>query len=364
METVNNMKILYDDQIFSMMTHGGVARYFYELMKNLNEIGVNTELPLFFSNNYYLKNKDISNHFSSLPFSLKILNRTLPKFNRYYSKRALIKQDYDVFHPTFCSSYFGNYLKEKPFVITVHHLNTLSTNNLFAHGEKELIMKANHIIAVSKATKEDILRYTSVDENKITVIHHGNSLLPSSFCNNKSNKHRKPYFLYVGGRYEGKNFQFLLNALKVISAKYDVSLLCTGSSFSSSEKKMIAAMNLSDRVKGFVIKDDSEMYQLYSNALCFVFPSLKEGFGMPILESFSCKCPVLLSNVSCLPEIAGDAGLYFDPYDLDSLIDGMLRILSSTSLRDELINKGIEREKQFSWRTTAEKTLRVYESVL
>jgi glycosyltransferase involved in cell wall biosynthesis len=360
------MKILYDDQVFSMMTHGGIARYYYELMKNLNEIGVDTELPLFFSNNYYLKNKDVSNHFSSLPFSLRVLNRTLPKFNRFYSKRALMKQNYDVFHPTYnCLSYFESYLRGKPFVITVHHLNTLTPDNLFLPGEKELAMKASHIITVSNASKRDILQYTSINESKITVIHHGNSFLPSSLPSSfTKNKQRKPYFLYVGGRQPSKNFQFLLKALKVISEKYDVMLLCTGSPFSSTEMEMITAMNLSRKVKAFVVKGDSEMCQLYSNALCFIYPSLKEGFGMPILESFACMCPVLLSNASCFPEIAGDAGLYFDPYDLDSLIDGMLKILSSNSLRDELISKGIERSKQFSWRKTAEKHLLVYESVL
>lgn len=356
------MKILYDDQTFSMMTHSGIPRYHYELIKNLNEIGVDTELPLFFSNNYYLKNKDVSNHFSSLPYSLKILNRTLTRFNRYYSKRALLKQDYDVFHPTFYSPYFFKYLKNKPFVVTVHHLNTTG-DNVFACGEYPLIEKASHIIAISEATKRDMLHYTPVEEKKITVIHHGCSLSPSLYPAGKANKRKKPYFLYVGGRQATKNFPFLLKAFKIISAKYDVMLLCTGSPFSSSEMKMITAMNLSDRVKGFVVKDDSEMCQLYSDAVCLVYPSLKEGFGMPVLEAFACKCPVLLSNASCLPEIAGDAGLYFDPYDLDSLIDGMSKILSSDSLSNELIRKGIKRGGAFSWKKTAEETLKVYEMV-
>ncbi|MDR0733927.1 MAG: glycosyltransferase family 4 protein [Dysgonamonadaceae bacterium] len=337
------MKILYDDQIFSLVTHSGIPRYHYELIKSLNEIGVETELPLFFSNNYYLKNKDVSNHFSSLPFNLKVFNRTLPKFNRYCSKRALMKRDYDVFHPTFCSHYFLDYLKGKPFVFTVHHLNTFAPDRLFVPGEEELIKKANHIIAISEATKNDMLNYTSIDEHKITVIHHGCSLSPSLYPTSGKNKWEKPYILYVGGRQPTKNFPFLLKAFKVISAKYDLMLLCTGSPFSSSEKKMIAGMGLSDRVKGFIVKNDAEMCRLYSDAVCFVYPSLKEGFGMPILEAFACKCPVLVSNASCLPEIAGDAGLYFDPYDLDSLIDRLSQILSSNDMRNELIHKGIKR---------------------
>jgi glycosyltransferase involved in cell wall biosynthesis len=334
-------------------------------MKNLRGIGVETEVPLFFSNSFYLKNKGCFKIFFSTPVYVKnIQQNTSPGFNRVFSKQALIKQDYDVFHPTGCLSYFEDYLKGKPFVMTVHHLNTLSPDNLFVLGEKGLAVKANHIVVPSNATKEDLLYYTSINENKITVIYHGNSFLPSLLSPSFKKNKQQPYFLYVGGRHSSKNFQVLLRALKVIREKYDIMLLCPDSLFSSSEMKMISAMNLSSKVKGFIVKDDSKMRHLYSNAVCFIYPSLKEGFGFPILESFACKCPVLLSNASCFPEIAGDAGLYFDPYDLDSVIDSMLTILSSDSLRHELINKGLEQNKQFSWRKTAEKHLAVYESVL
>jgi glycosyltransferase involved in cell wall biosynthesis len=346
-----------------MMTYSGVPRYHYELMKSLNEIGVETELPLFFSNNYYLKNKDVSNHFSTLPFSLKIFNRTLPRFNRYYSKRALLKQDYDVFHPTHYAPYFLEHLKNKPFVITIHHLNT-TRDNVFEYGEDRMIEKANHIITISEATKRDILHYTSIEENKITVIYHGCSFSPSLSSAAKENKGGKPYFLYVGGRQATKNFPFLLKAFKVIADKEDVMLICTGGAFSSSEMKLIDGMNLSGKVKACVVKDDAAMCRLYSNAISFVYPSLKEGFGMPILEAFACKCPVLLSTASCLPEIAGDAGLYFDPYDLDSLIDGMSKMLSSNGIRNSLINNGIKRGGGFSWKKTAEETLQVYKKVV
>ena len=106
------------------------------------------------------------------------------------------------------------------------------------------------------------------------------------------------------------------------------------------------------------------MSLLYRNAISLIYPSLYEGFGMPILEAFACHCPVLLSNTSCFPEIAQDAGFYFSPYELDSLLNSMEQILLDNSLRDLLINKGRDREKEFSWNKTAKQTLEVYKSVV
>jgi len=103
------------------------------------------------------------------------------------------------------------------------------------------------------------------------------------------------------------------------------------------------------------------MKNLYKNALVFIFPSLYEGFGLPVLEAFSCGCPTLLSNTSSLPEIGGDAALYFDPHDPASLTDALEHIISDNSLRKQLILKGYERSKLFSWEKTAKATKNVYE---
>ncbi len=360
------MRVLFDDQVYSMMTHGGVARYHYELIKALRKIEVETNLPLFFSNNYYIHKRDVSSHISSLPFNLRIFNKTLPRFNRYCSKRAIIKQDFDVFHPTSYALYFLEKLQCKPFVVTVHDMITeiYDKNNDINKVKKELILKANKIIAISENTKKDILNFVPIDEKKIDVVYHGNTLVDDGSHLIGDTKNNNPYFLYVGGRQQYKNFEFLIKAFSVISHKYQVRLICTGSNFTLNEMKMLHKYHIENLVESSIIKSDSEMCQLYKNAICLIYPSLYEGFGMPILEAFACKCPVLLSDTSCFPEIARDAGLYFSPFNLDSLIHSMEQILQDDLLKDLLIRKGREREKQFSWNITAKQTLEVYESVL
>ena len=110
--------------------------------------------------------------------------------------------------------------------------------------------------------------------------------------------------------------------------------------------------------------DEQMMSMLYRDALFFVFPSLSEGFGMPILEAWAHHCPVALSNTSCFPEIAGDAGLYFDPYEEDDMFSAMLRLVEDTNLRSELVLKGNNRVLQFSWQQCAKKHLDVYKSLI
>lgn len=196
------------------------------------------------------------------------------------------------------------------------------------------------------------------------MVYHGNTLLNDLESLPCKKKDFIPYFLYVGGRSSYKNFKFLLKAFSIISQKYRVNLICTGSNFTSYERKLLAEYNINDWVKASIIRNDEELCLLYKNAISIVYPSLYEGFGMPILEAFACHCPVLLSNTSCFPEIAQDAGLYFSPYELESLVHSMELILLDDLLRNSLINKGLDREKEFSWNKTANQTLEVYKSVL
>ena len=106
--------------------------------------------------------------------------------------------------------------------------------------------------------------------------------------------------------------------------------------------------------------NDAQMASLYRHALCFVFPSQYEGFGIPILEAFANGCPVCLSNASCFPEVAGDAGIFFNPNDAQSMLDVLKELLVSATLRDELKNKGMERIKDFSLEQMVENTCNIY----
>ena len=148
---------------------------------------------------------------------------------------------------------------------------------------------------------------------------------------NHSNKNLKP-------------FKYLPKAHKALSIiLLDFSVL------------LLKDLKIEDRVDHYEI-NDRILAQLYKNAIAFIFPSLYEGFGIPVLEGFKCKCPAVLSNSSSLSEIAGEAAVYFDPEDRDSIEEAVKRVVYDADLRKKMIEKGSERVKDFSWRKTAEQT--------
>ena len=140
-------------------------------------------------------------------------------------------------------------------------------------------------------------------------------------------------------------------------------MYCAGQAFTNIELEMLRSLGIGEKVLSFAV-DDKRLASLYRKALLFIFPSFYEGFGMPILEAMSCNCPVLLSNVSCFPEVAGDAGCYFDPYSIDDMTEKMEYVIEHPTYRDELIQKGSERVKDFSWERCAEEHLKVYQSLI
>jgi glycosyltransferase involved in cell wall biosynthesis len=229
---------------------------------------------------------------------------------------------------------------------------------------KELIARgAKKIIAISENTKKDIIEIYGIPESKIEVIH-----LATSINNLKLNLNLnlpKKYLLFVGSRFGYKNFQqFLIESKDLIINTVDLFLLCVGGGvFNKEELELINYLGISNKV---IQKDMSErdLFTAYSKAELFVFPSLYEGFGIPILEAFASSCPVILSNRSCFPEIAGEAALYFDPDITGSLKKSIQSIMSSKKLRESLVSKGHKRLKLYSWSKNLNKTIHVYEKVL
>jgi glycosyltransferase involved in cell wall biosynthesis len=144
----------------------------------------------------------------------------------------------------------------------------------------------------------------------------------------------------------------------------NMEVICTGNKyFSDSERALIDSLNLSKRVSQYSVSDDL-LFELYKKATVFVFPSLYEGFGIPILEAFSAGCPVACSNKGSLPEVAGDAAVFFDPKDEDSICNAVDQLISDKAFRNGLINKGYERLRNFSWKETAHRTKKLYMSLM
>jgi len=268
-------------------------------------------------------------------------------------------------HPTYYDTYFLKNLR-RPYVVTVHDLIEFKfkeqyRNDSLIPNMKEIITKANRIISISENTKKDLIEILDIDPQKIDVIYHGFNY-PSTIKTTSNEFGR--YILYVGYRGGYKNFSTLANVFsKIIQNDEDLKLICVGQPFTKDESAHIKNLKINDRT--IVIGANEKLLnELYSNALCFVYPTKYEGFGMSILEAFANNCPVCLSNTSSLPEVAGEAGAYFDPYDPDSIQNTIERVIYNKQFATEMVQQGNKQLQNFSWKKCAEETMKTYEKTL
>lgn len=384
------MKILYDHQIFTIQNFGGISKCFCEYIKH-RPAGVEYEIATIESNNEHLrcsglipdlrpiswttKNDFCRKHFFRGNTRLFDLLNLLPwknsaeKINGRESEKALKKGDFDVFHPTFFDDYYMPYLQGKPFVLTIYDMmpelfpQYFGANNFQIVQKRKLVKQADIIIAISQHTKDDVVRILGVPEEKVKVVYLGG---PEREDIKEPALVNEPYFLYMGTRNDYKNFnQTLVDFAKFTNSHPTVKLVCTGAPFTQSELVDIKNFGLSNHV---IHKraSDSEVKNLYAHAIAFIYPSLYEGFGMPILEAFAYGCPALLNNKSCFPEIAGDAALYFDSQegksDLPLVMERLINF--SQEERTALVEKGYERLKLFSWEKLSAQLCQIYQSLI
>lgn len=234
--------------------------------------------------------------------------------------------------------------------------------------------KADRIITISNYTKTEVIKYTKADEAKITAIHlgRGNMLFPSDSGKAPNETLFKQiggkYILAVGRTHEHKNYLGLVEAFKLLknkSAGAGIKLVIAG--IPGRQHKKLQAKIQSEALANDILLlgrvDDNQLSWLYKHADLFVFPSIYEGFGLPLLEAMAFGVPVTCSNITALPEIGGEAVLCFDPFDIRDISNKLEQLLVSERLRNDLVKKGLERVKQFTWENTARKTLRVFEEV-
>lgn len=360
----NNMRIFYDHQIFTLQKFGGVSKYFVELIKRLPPNMWYTST--FISNNYYVANENLfkcHKFLSNISFRGK--DRILSSLGNLYSIYELKKQSYDVFHQTDYNPYCIDILKKRniPFVTTCHDLNFATVNkcNYLMNWQKKSMINADAIIAISENTKKELIDLWNIDEKKIHVVYHG----VNNIINDNYNRIiEEPYILFVGTRFAFKNFINLLLAFEKLSHKYkDLKLVCVGSKFDKNEIKKIGELKLSNKVKQMSVSD-IDLNNLYHFAEAFIYPSISEGFGLPLLEAMANNCPVICSNTSCFPEIAHDAAMYFSPFNIDSIYCAIENVLLSSSVKERLRKNGKERVSLFTWDKSVESHLKVYKSLI
>ena len=358
--------VLYDYQVFDMQRFGGISRYFCEIIER---IGIPYKIGVRYSVNYYLTNGKIRTNIIPLPrFICKRYHSAFNRKNFNWVYDMLRERGNYVFHPTYYDPYFLDYIGKHPYVVTVHDMIHELFSELFSAEEnisaqkKRVILNANRIIAISENTKKDIVELLHVNPDKIDVIYHSTSMKP--FSGKKKLDLPEKYLLYVGDRCCYKNFErFAKVFAKLQKEDADLFLICTGRSFKADEKKLFDELGTADKVR-CIKASDKELSELYGRTSLFVYPSLYEGFGIPILEAYACHCPIALSNTSCFPEIAGEAGCYFDPYSEDSMYEAIKGILYDEEKKKELVRLGDERLKLYSWDKAAKATEDVYRKIL
>ncbi len=367
------MKIIYDFITFSLQEYGGVSRYFTELNSFFSKkTNMQSKIIAPIHKNIHLKNNDSN-------FALSFYLKTYPKYayplikyyNLYISNVYLRFYSPDILHQTYYSNHQYNINRKKTkLIITVYDL----IHEIFYKDfgfEKDYrpklnsLSQADYIICISKKTKQDLIEYYKIPDNKIQVIYLGTSNLKIKDFNGLKDSWGS-YILFVGSRRRYKNFNNLLKAYSLSSKlSKDFKIICFGGgAFHPDEKKMLTDLNINkDKIIQINGGDDKLAY-LYKHASAFIFPSIYEGFGLPILESMSNHCPVISSNHQALVEVAGDAAIYFDPTSAESILTKIEEVVYSDSLRQTLIKKGIEQSKKFTWEECANQTLKVYKKII
>lgn len=364
------MKIIFDYQVFLIQKYGGVSKYIINLDKELNLSDESKIIAPVFINKYlkfYSKTKG-NFFFKNNNLFTKYFGK---KINQYYTKYYLRKNKPDIVH--FSYHYHKNYLKNYSLpkkIITIYDLNheiffERFFNKRIINYKNEYFNSVDHIICISENTKKDLLNFYKVDEKKISVIYLGVDKNQNT-QNINTALLNKPYLLYVGMRNGYKNFRKFIEAYsKSDKLKKDFNVICFGgNNFSNEELKYFKNLNIENEKIIHTEGNDNQLNFLYNNAECFVFPSLYEGFGLPLLEAMNMNCPVACSNNSSFNEVSGDAAEKFNPENIDDIKNTIEKLVYNDGLKKQLIINSKKNLARFSWKKCGIETISVYKSLI
>jgi glycosyltransferase involved in cell wall biosynthesis len=366
------MRIFYDHQVFSLQDAGGVSRYQYELVHNLQaSSGVQLEL-LMGLNASVMPFLELRNHQTKV---LSWKTGIRPGYVRYGINELLspvVAQrlgSFDIYHAMLYRAI--PFVRRRRLVVTHHDCTHERFPQMFHNAsfiiqrKRKLFSQADAIICVSESSRRDLLHFYDVDEQKTHVVYHGFSPLqvdPS--VTDPVNGSGIPYLLYVGSRAEYKNFPLLLEAFSRSGLAPNYRLLVVGGGdFSAAEQARITSLGLAGEITLIPKADETTLARVYRDAALFVYPSLYEGFGFPPLEAMSLGCPVLVHRTSSLPEICGDAAFYFDVSDPDELARALVSTLQNAPGLAMKRQLGQQQVKLYDWSQTAANTLNLYRAL-
>ena len=381
------MKIGFDARILSS-PKCGISTYLYNLVKNLLQLRKDLEIFLFSDKEFRSEHKKILN----FPQVKKIIFASSKKEKKKWAQKFLPKKlkEYkiDIYHAVWNNAV--PFFRNCPCVLTIHDLAPWILGDHFKNKWKEIKYKLQHffcahwadvVITDSYNSKKDIVKLCRLKEDKVKVVYLG---LDEDFEKEELDKDLEKQILKIynlekrcylidpaGIDHPRRNPRLVVEGFyRLLKRKnYDFYLLFTGNFYKENKVykylvKRIKDLGIEKRIiiTGWV--PTKHLKVLLSNALISIIPSLYEGFGLPILESFFCEVPVITTNRGSIPEIADDAAILIDPYDYESLSKEIEKLIEDNGLREELIKKGKKRLVNFDWRKTAFQILGIYDNLL
>jgi len=350
----------------------GTENYSSSLIKAISKIDRKNQYLLYLNPDKRV-NLLSQENFQEVPFSAKKL------WTQYHLAKELFKKTPGVL---FVPAHTLPVIRPSKLktVVTIHDLGAQYLpqyhQRLYLNKSTEYVLKhADHIIAVSEATKREILNNSSRDDKTVTTIYEGYNEEYFNFFKLKSqnlklktilNKYnlKKSYLLFVGTIQPRKNLLRLIQAFAQVNNS-DLDLVFVGKKGWLFEDilKEPQKLGVEEKVKFLDYVQDVDLPYLYYGAKCFVFPSLCEGFGIPLLEAMAVGCPIITSNISSMPEIAGNAAIFVDPFEVKDIKLGIEKIIFNTKLCQDMAKNGLQRVKNFSWEKAAQETVKVFEKV-
>jgi len=366
------VKIAFDHQVFVLQQYGGISRYICNLAEHLSALPeTNTQIFAPFHFNQHLNaTKNLNCSGRILPQLPSKLTRVAMETSKYCSRRAMKKFSPDIIHETYFTTQDFKTTGAKR-ILTVYDMIHERYADMFdqAHKtsapKKTASLRADHVICISENTRKDLIEFCGVPEERTSVVYLSADKIFSQLKDERLEKKNKPFLLYVGSRGGYKNFNKFVKAFASSNQlKQNFDIRCFGGGpFSKAEMEMMVDAGLSEMQIHYHSGEDQELAELYQQAEAFIYPSLYEGFGIPPLEAMAAGCPVLSSNTSSLPEVVGNAGVYFDPTEQDDIQSSLEKVIGNETCKRDLVEKGFEQHKKFSWEKCTRETMNIYKGV-
>lgn len=380
------MKKILIDAVSLLSPLTGIGRYTYEISSRLRKLSAD-KYEIFF--NYGFHSKELY----GLSDEQTTTEQKAKKLQAFIKKYPLLKRLVRSFYLCFTKFYKTEYhlyfqpnfipnsnIKAKKLICTLHDFSFMlqphwHTKELIAHYDKKffLIKKADHIITCSHFTKQEIVDYMHIADEKISVIYHGvNHALYKPYLQHELEETKtkfslpNKFLLFVGSIEPRKNLLTLLKAYNLLTSneKGKLPLVLVGFKGWKNQEIMQEIEKNQEYIRYLGYVSDNQLAHIYTLATLFVYPSLYEGFGLPPLEAMACGTPVVVSNVASLPEVCGDAALYVEPTDAMDIKNKILAIVNNEKLREELSQKSKAQAALFSWDTSAAMHLELFEVLL